>query len=247
MGVRFKTKKIVKNVLWVLLLGLVAVVAIVLFADWKISHDTKKYIYNSADSIPNNSIALILGTSRYIGSTPNLYFTYRIQAAKELYETGKVQAFVVSGDNRHTSYNEPRDMTQALVKAGVPDSIINMDFAGFRTLDSVVRMRKVFGQKSFIIISQEFHNQRAIFIARHHGIDAYGYNARDLGLNRASYRTKVRELFARVKVFVDILFGVNPKFLGDPIEIVTAVAPIDSLNCSDTTNKPCDSLCVSPK
>lgn len=194
-------------------------VGLIALANWKISSDSRKYIYTEIDSIPSNNIALVLGTARYIKSGPNQYFTNRIQATKELYDAGKINAIVVSGDNRHVSYNEPRDMCRALVQVGVPDSIINFDFAGFRTLDSVIRMKEVFGQQSFIIVSQQFHNERAIFIARYYGIEAYGYNAIDLNLNKFSVKTKVRELFARVKVFIDLFLGTGPKFLGDSIDI----------------------------
>ena len=220
-----KLMKFLKFITKLTILVGILVIAVIFYANWKIPHESQKYIYKDIDSIPEHSVALVLGTSRYIGSTPNIYFTNRIQAAKELYEAGKIDAFVVSGDNRHMSYNEPRDMKKALIEAGVPDSIIHADYAGFRTLDSVIRMNKVFGQKSYIIVSQEFHNERAIYIARHHDIEAYGYNAKDLSLNRASYRTKIRELFARVKVFIDIIIGKAPKFLGEPIDI-----PLDAYN-----------------
>ncbi|MFV0417516.1 MAG: vancomycin high temperature exclusion protein [Dysgonomonas sp.] len=191
----------------------------ILYTNWKIPHDTKDYIYDNVDSIPPQKAALVLGTARYIGNSPNLYFTYRIQAAKELFEAGKVKAFVVSGDNGRHTYNEPDDMRDALVEVGIPDSIIYMDYAGFRTLDSVVRMSEIFGQNSFIIISQQFHNERAVFLSRFYGLVTYGYNAKDLGLNRSSYRTKARECFARVKAFVDVATGKGPRYLGDPISI----------------------------
>ncbi|WP_255490468.1 vancomycin high temperature exclusion protein [Dysgonomonas sp. 511] len=203
----------------IVLIGLISVVAIVVFANWKIPHDTEKYIYNNVDSVPPQKAALVLGAARYIGSRQNPYFSYRIQAASELYRVGKVKAFVVSGDNSRKDYNEAEDMRQALIEAGVPDSVIHLDYAGFRTLDSVVRMNKIFGQDAFIIVSQEFHNERAVFLAQYYGLDAYGYNARDLNLNRSSYRTKIREVFARVKVFIDIIIGKGPKFLGEQIEI----------------------------
>ncbi|WP_313608081.1 ElyC/SanA/YdcF family protein, partial [Dysgonomonas sp.] len=124
-----------------------------------------------------------------------------------------------SGDNSRKDYNEADDMRAALVEAGVPDSIIHCDYAGLRTLDSVVRMNEIFGQDSFIVVSQEFHNERAVFLAQNYGLTAYGYNAKDLSLNRSSYRTKIRELFARVKVFVDIATGKEPKYLGEKIKI----------------------------
>jgi len=80
-------------------------------------------------------------------------------------------------------------------------------------------MNEIFGQDSFIVVSQEFHNERAVFLAQNYGLTAYGYNAKDLSLNRSSYRTKIRELFARVKVFVDIATGKEPKYLGEKIKI----------------------------
>jgi len=201
------------------LIAVVGVVSVILFANWRIPHDTREYIYDDVNSVPVQKAALVLGTARYIGNRENLYFTYRIRAAKELYEAGKVKAFVLSGDNSRKDYNEPEDMREALIEAGVPDNIIHLDYAGFRTLDSVVRMNEIFGQDSFIIVSQEFHNERAIFLAQYYGLTAYGYNARDLNLNRSSLRTKVREYFARVKVFVDIITGKGPKYLGEPINI----------------------------
>lgn len=214
-----RTKKILKRILLIIFIAFVLIISVILFANWKIPHDSKDYVHNNVDSIPVQKAALVLGTAKNIGNRPNMYFVYRIQAAKELYEAGKVQAFVVSGDNSRKDYNEAEDMRRALIEAGVPDNIIHPDYAGLRTLDSVVRMSEIFGQKSFIIVSQEFHNERAIFLAQYYGLEAYGYNAKDLSLNRSSYRTKIRELFARVKVFVDIATGKEPKYLGDKIEI----------------------------
>ena len=160
-----------------------------------------------------------MGAAKNIGNRQNPYFTYRIQAATELYNAGKVKAFVVSGDNRRKDYNEAEDMRKALIEAGIPDNVIHCDYAGLRTLDSVVRMNKIFGQESFIIVSQKFHNERAIFLAQYYGYKTYGYNAKDLQLSRFSYRTKVREILARVKVFVDIMTNKQPKYLGEPIQI----------------------------
>lgn len=214
-----RIKKTLKRIFLIVFITFLFILSIVLFANWKIPHSTEAYIYDNTDSIPVQKAALVLGTAKSIGNVPNLYFVYRIQAAKELYESGKVKAFVVSGDNSREDYNEAEDMRQALIDAGVPDSIIHPDYAGLRTLDSVVRMNEIFGQKSFIIVSQKFHNERAVFLARYYGLEAYGYNAKDLSLNRSSYRTKIREVFARVKVFVDIITGKEPKYLGDKIEI----------------------------
>ncbi len=213
------TKKTLKRIMYVILAGVILLVAVIAFANWKIPHDSKAFIYSDADSIPAQKAALVLGAAKNIGGRQNLYFTYRMQAAKELYDAGKVKVFVVSGDNRRKDYNEADDMRNSLIELGVPDSIIHCDYAGLRTLDSVVRMNKIFGQESFIIVSQEFHNERAIFIAQQEGLTAYGYNAKDLRLNRSSYRTKIREVLARVNVFKDILTNKQPRHLGERIEI----------------------------
>ncbi len=212
--------KIIKRVIVILTIALLFVLGALVFANWKIPHDTKAYVYSDVTKIPPQKAALVLGASKYIGKNyPNPYFNNRIKAAKELYDAGKVKVFVLSGDNSTTGYNEPEDMRNALIELGVPANIIHLDYAGFRTLDSVVRMNKIFGQDSFIVVSQKFHNERAIFLAQYYGFEAYGYNAKDVNLNRTSFRTKVREKFARVKVFVDMLINKKPKFLGEPINI----------------------------
>ena len=214
-----KFRKIVKKIFKILTVVGVLILLVIVYANWKISYESKPYIYKSIDEVPNNSVAIVLGTSKYIGKRNNIYFTNRIDATKELYDAGKLSTIVLSGDNMHVSYNEPRDMKESLIELNIPDSIIHLDYAGFRTLDSMVRMAKVFGQKKFIVVSQEFHNERAIFIARYYGYEAYGYNAKDLKISKFSFKTKIRELFARVKVFIDITVGTQPKFLGEPIEI----------------------------
>jgi len=216
---KIKIKKIIKWFLIIVVIAILAVITIIVFANWKIPHDTKSYIFDDVDSIPPQKVALVLGTAKMLGDRTNMYFTYRMRAAKELYDAGKVKAFIVSGDNRTHTYNEPEDMRKSLVEMGIPNDIIYLDYAGLRTLDSVVRANKIFGQDSIIIVSQEFHNERAIFLAQYYGMTAYGYNAKDLSLNRSSFKTKVREKFARVKVFVDIVMGKGPRHLGDPVKI----------------------------
>lgn len=109
-------------------------------------------------------------------------------------------------------------MKFSLMDKGVPEDHIYEDFAGFRTLDSVVRAKEIFGQNSVTVISQKFHNQRAIFLAQKHGMSAYGYNAKDVNI-AAGFKTNVREKFARAKVFIDLLLGIKPKFGGEKIVI----------------------------
>lgn len=125
---------------------------------------------------------------------------------------------IVSGDNSKKDYNEPEDMQLTLIQYGIPQDRIFMDFAGFRTLDSVVRAKEIFGQQKLIITSQKFHNERAVFLARKNGIEAYDYNAPDVN-KYAGLKTNTREYAAKAKVYWDLLLGVEPKFEGDRILI----------------------------
>ena len=161
---------------------------------------------------------MLLGTSRYLkNNQKNLYFFNRIEAAAQLYHSGKIDYIIASGDNSRVGYNEPQDMKEELIKLGVPAERIYLDYAGFRTLDSILRAKIIFGQNSFIVISQRFHNERAIYIARRHGIEAYGFNAEDVFVSRR--KMQVRELLARNKVFWDILFHVKPKYYGEAVAV----------------------------
>ncbi len=177
-------------------------------------------IFNSIEKLPDNKAGLVLGTSKYrMDGSENLFFKYRIQAAAQLYKAGKIEVIIVSGDNRVANYNEPREMRRELVKLGIPAHKIHLDYAGFRTLDSVVRCKEVFGQQKFTIISQQFHNERALFIAKRKDIDAVAFNAKDVNL-QSGFKTKLREVFARVKVVIDLyVLKKQPKFLGEEIGI----------------------------
>ncbi len=136
----------------------------------------------------------------------------------------KVEYLVVSGDNHIKGYDEPQDMKDALVEVGVPADRIYCDYAGFRTLDSIVRVREIFGQTAIIVVSQQFHNQRAIFIARHRGIDAIGFNAAEVDAYN-SFRTKCREVLARANMLIDLfVWQREPKFLGPKVNL-PATAP----------------------
>ncbi|ADK79469.1 protein of unknown function DUF218 [Sediminispirochaeta smaragdinae DSM 11293] len=193
---------------------------LMLFIDRSISVVARERLYDSISEVPSVKTALVLGTSRYRpGGKTNLYFRYRIEAAKALFDAGKVRYLLVSGDNARKSYNEPVEMRQALVEMGVPIDRIVLDYAGFRTLDSVVRCQEVFGQDHFIIVSQRFHNERALYIARHFGIDAVAFNAKDVG-GYSGRRIRGREYFARVKALLDLhFFHTGPRFLGETVEI----------------------------
>jgi SanA protein len=202
------------------LLALAAVLSFaVVICNSYVSSSASGELYTHTDNIPYRKAGLVLGTARLLpGNRINLYFKYRIDAAAALYEARKISYIVVSGDNRKHSYNEPREMKRELVKAGIPDSVIFLDYAGFRTYDSMIRMHKIFGKKSFTVISKQFHNERAIFIAKHSGLDVIGFNAHDVHAY-AGFKTMLREKFARVKVILDIIFNVRPRFLGEEVKI----------------------------
>ncbi|MGL5977371.1 MAG: SanA/YdcF family protein, partial [Aeromonas sobria] len=196
-------KKFAKILLACLVLLLALIASLLAYSEWIVS-DARHYTYDQVEQVPYNRVAVVLGTSKYLsGGGPNHYFKHRIKAAAELYNDAKVDFIIVSGDNATVQYNEPRQMRRALIKAGIPASAIYMDFAGFRTLDSVVRAKEVFGQDRFTVVSQGFHNERAIFIARHFGIDAVGFNAEDPSAYQG-IRTRVREVFARLMGLLDL-------------------------------------------
>lgn len=168
----------------------------------------------SIGDIPQHWAAVVLGCSRRVrGGQDNLYFALRVDAAVELYKAGRVDTLIVSGDNHIEGYDEPTDMKDALVAEGVPADRIVCDYAGFRTLDSVVRAKEVFGLNAFVIVSQPAHLKRAVFLARSFGCDAIGYAAEDVN-GRYSIKTTLREQLAKIAAVLDALVRRSPKFLG---------------------------------
>jgi SanA protein len=200
-------------------LAVLVFLAIVWWCDRQVTSATADLTHYTIGDLPHNHVGLVLGTSeRTSKGWPNLYFQHRIAAAAQLYHAGKVDHLLVSGDNSRTNYNEPEQMRRALMAAGVDSAHITMDFAGFRTLDSVVRAREVFGTSSFTIISQRFHNERALFLAQQQGMQAVAFNAADVP-NAYGRKTMIREKLARTKVYLDLILGTGPKFLGEPVLI----------------------------
>lgn len=210
-------KKIITRAIIVLELIVLIPAILLIVSNQIIKSSTSKYLFDSVDSIPYNNTALVLGTTPYIrtgGSNP--YFTKRMEAAARLYHNEKISYIIVSGDNSTSYYNEPEKMRQALTNLGVPSSVIILDHSGLRTLDSVVRARDVFGQNSITIVSQKFHNQRAVYIARQKGMEATAYNASDVPYS-PNDRTLIREWFAKAIVFYDLFINKQPKFPSDNI------------------------------
>lgn len=185
--------------------------------------------YSSVDKVPVRLVGLVLGCVRMVGPYENQFFKHRVDAAVKLYEAGKVQFLLVSGDNSRRGYDEPTDLKAALIERGVPASRIYCDYAGFRTLDSVIRAKKVFGQDDFTVISQRYHNERALYIARRSGMpDAVAFNAEDVA-GEWMARAYLREAFARFRAVLDVEFlGTAPRFLGKRVIIGPKDPPVDA-------------------
>lgn len=197
---------------------ILAVVSIPLANYW-VNNSTKDQVYSDLAAIPKNKVGLLLGTAKYVsGGRINLYYQYRIDATIALYKAGKIEYVLISGDNSRSDYSEPEDMMADFIAAGIPKEKIYLDYAGFRTYDSIVRCREVFGEDNITVISQLFHNQRALFIANRKDIHAVAYNAQGVS-NHISIKVGIREKFARVKMLLDILFNIDPKFYGPRVEI----------------------------
>jgi SanA protein len=172
------------------------------------------YLYPNLEALPRFDVALLLGTTKAVFGRPNRFYQYRLQAAAELFFAGKIKAILISGDNAKKSYNEPIDMKNDLLKLGIPEGVLTLDYAGFSTLDSVLRAKRIFGQNRLLVVSQPFHCKRAIYIARRHRIDAYGFPARDVP-GPSAQKTYSREYLARVKALLDVeIFNRQPRFLG---------------------------------
>lgn len=211
-----------RTLLWILTIPVVLVAAFVLFCNVLVSLSTFDRVYATSSELPENTVGVVLGTSKNVApNTPNTYFTSRMQAAAELFRSGKVKHILVSGANNSRYYNEPADMEKALTQLGVPVSAITRDQSGFRTLDSVVRAKNVFGQERYTIITDGNHVNRAVFLAQTHRQDVVGYVARS-GEFRPTAKSRVREIFARVKAVLDVfIFRTKPREEGelDPIRI----------------------------
>ncbi|AZI40089.1 MULTISPECIES: SanA/YdcF family protein [Epilithonimonas] len=168
--------------------------------------------YNKISKVPSRDCALVLGTSPKMRSgVANPYFTARMDAVGTLYHHGKVKKIIVSGE-KSENYDEPAAMKRFLVYTeGVPESIIIEDPKGFNTHKSILRCKNVYGEKNVIIVSQGFHNLRALFFARNNGMNALGYDAQDVSKNESFYRNHTREFFARVLAVFYYVLGISPE------------------------------------
>jgi SanA protein len=210
--------KFIRRFIGVILIGGIVFIT---YTNATINHNPTQFIFKDIEKVKEHKVGLVLGTSsKTVGGGDNPFFVNRIEAATKLYENGKIKKILVSGDNSDIYYNEPKAMQKALLDRGVDKEDIVLDYAGFRTLDSVIRARDVFGQNDIIIISQEFHVKRAVYIARTLGIDAEGFVAEGVNM-KFNARTQVREILARTQAWMDVhVLNRQPKFLGEKEEII---------------------------
>jgi len=195
------------------------ILLIIVCITW-INITTREFVFNEISKLPYNKVGLIPGCNKYVADgVINEYYVERINAGVELFNSGKIEYILVSGDNAHVSYDEPRLMKASLVEAGIPKERIYSDYAGFRTLDTTVRAKEVFKLENLTFISQSFQNQRGVFIGKNIDIDIVAYNA-DGPDEKLTIKTEVREIFAKIKMLIDLyIIYKEPKFLGDEIII----------------------------
>lgn len=175
--------------------------------------------YDMVKDIPYNKVGLLLGTSPI---TPqgehNYYFDNRIKATAELYNNGKISHIIASGgdySDRKNGYNELIAMRDSLMAHGIPDSIITLDYQGTRALNSIVKAKAVYGLDSLTIISQKYHNERAVWLAEHYGLNAISYNAPTPDITNKRIKNISREFLARVKMFLDLAIVTRPQFTNE--------------------------------
>ncbi len=194
-------------------------ILLVLLCNFVINSSAEGKTFTRIEEVPKNKVGLVLGTSNKLADGRlNPYYSYRISATIALFNAGKIEFVLVSGDNATQYYNEPTTIKKDLIAGGIPQDKIFLDYAGFRTLDSMVRAKEVFGLDKVTVISQKFHTQRAIYLAERKGLTAVGFNATDVTGN-SGLKVHLREYLARVKVFIDLVFNTQPKFYGERIEI----------------------------
>ena len=203
-------RKVIKRIACVAGVMMVLCAVLMLLCDHLVSSNAEGKAFYEIDSIRHNKVGLLLGTNpkARVTKITNYFFIYRVDAAERLYRAGKIEKILISGDEDSLDgVNETECMRDSLVARGVPADDIILDGKGYRTINSVVNANKVYGLRSFTIISQEFHNERALYLVEHLGLDVenlQAYNA-EMPKTRRAFLTTIREYFARVKMFWDLL------------------------------------------
>lgn len=219
MSSRCLPSQIIKRLLGWLVIALFLLASAVALANLWVCQAARGRLAQNILDLPENDVALVLGTAPTIGRWSNPFFVGRITAAAELFNQGKVKHLLVSGDNSRRSYDEPTAMRDALIARGVPETAITRDYAGFRTLDSMARARAVFGLRRVTVVTDEFHQARALFLAKAHGLDAVGFPSAKVPFRWAK-KTLLREIGSRVKAWLDVyILRTQPHFYGPVVEV----------------------------
>lgn len=219
-------KPLLRRMLFLSLVSVLGLAGVLVLANWWVLRSSHSRVVYRLEDLEPHDVGLVLGTSPILrGGWKNPFFEARMNAAAQLFREGKVRHLLVSGDNGQKRYDEPTAMRDALVARGVPAEVVTLDYAGFRTLDSVERARSVFGLKDAVIITDDFHLPRALFLARAKGLGATGYRPEPVPW-KWSKKTRVREMLSRVKACLDIyVLRTKPRFGGPREEIRVANLP----------------------
>ena len=203
------------------LIGFFLFIALVIFVMYLIvSWNAFGRTYDDVNEIPYNKVGLLLATSPITpGGAHNFYFENRIKSAEELYKAGKIEYIIASGGdytNEHKfGCDEPQSIKDSLAARGIPEDRIILDYDGTRTLNSIVKAKEIYGLDSVTLISQKYHNERAIYLADKIGSYAIEYNAEPSPIRRNRIKNTFREIFARPKMFIDLVVGTNPNSLNN--------------------------------
>jgi SanA protein len=204
-----------------LLIAALACLFIIAISNIVIITSTKKYIIHEIDDLPKNYVALVLGAKTYKDHLSNV-LEDRVNAGIALKEKGIVEKLLLSGDHREKRYDETNSMKRYVLQNDpqINKADIFLDHAGFDTYDSIVRAKKIFEIDSMIIVTQDFHIYRSVFIARNKGINAIGYALDESKYSKMiRFSWQVREALARVKAVFNVMANSKPKFLGEKIPI----------------------------
>lgn len=210
-------KNIIKFRKYIIVIILFVIVSFT-FINIYVNKQSKEFIYSKVDEVPECYTAIVLGALVSETGNPSSFLKDRLDVAVELYRQHKIKRFLLSGDHGRKTYDEVNSMKNYLISEGINTEDIFLDHAGFDTYSTMVRAKEVFEVDNAIIVTQEFHLPRAVYIARSKGINAFGIIA-----DRQEYysliRLKMRESLAKVKAFAEVKINKKPKFLGNKIPI----------------------------
>ena len=205
-----------KTLLYFLGTGVVILISLLITYEI-VSLNASERTFDNFKDIPHNKVGLLLATSPITpNGEHNFYFSNRIKATEDLYKNGKIDYIIASGGDYTTlqefGCDEPQAIRDSLVTRGIPKDRIILDYDGTRTLNSIVKAKDVYGLNAVTLISQKYHNERAIYLADKIGLNAIGYNSESSPIRRKRIKNLFREIFARPKMFIDLATEISPKF-----------------------------------